>query len=145
LWRRARVGRHELLGVRWLAVAAARGHGGLNIEGLAWDASRHALLLGLRTPLHLTRPIVVPIRVEDLAGPWDTSNLELLPSIYLDLEGAVGDQGIRDLQYDPTRRAFLVLVGNDTSLSTSPFRLYVWGEIPREPRTPCRASGSHPR
>jgi hypothetical protein len=74
--------------------------------------------------------VVVPIRVKDLTGPWDTTNLEVLPSVYLNLEQGAGGQGIRDIQYDPTRGAFLVLVGNDTSLSTSPFRLYTWDGNP---------------
>src|SRR6185503_10359367 len=61
--------------------------GGLNVEGLAWDPTRHALLLGVRTPVHDGKPIVLPIRVKDLAGPWDATNIEMLPPIYLSLAG----------------------------------------------------------
>jgi hypothetical protein len=36
------------------------------------------------------------------------------------------EQGIRTIQYDPSRAAFLVVVGNSTSSSKAPFRLYSW-------------------
>src|SRR5262249_46143326 len=56
------------------AVTASANHipdeGGLNIEGLAWDHERHALLFGLRTPLSGISPLVIPVRVKDLDGPW---------------------------------------------------------------------------
>lgn len=114
-----------------LAAAAGKlpDEGGLNVEGLAWDARRHALLLGVRTPVHEGKPIVVPIRVKDLAGPWNTSNLEMLSPIYLTLSGGAHEQGIRGMEWDPSRSAFLVIVGNSTSGpagSKAPFEAYVW-------------------
>src|SRR5262245_53531531 len=47
-------------------------NGGLNIEGLAWDRNRHALLFGLRTPTQDGKPLVLPVRLKDLVGPWTT-------------------------------------------------------------------------
>jgi len=60
--------------------------GGLNIEGLAWDHERHALLFGARAPLSGVSPLVIPVRVNDLDGPWTTDNLKVLPPIRLQLD-----------------------------------------------------------
>src|SRR5262252_10524043 len=85
------------------AVTASANHipdeGGLNIEGLAWDHERHALLFGLRTPLSGTSPLVIPVRVKDLDGPWTTDNLQVLPPIRLFLDPAGGARGIRSIEY----------------------------------------------
>jgi hypothetical protein len=104
---------------------------GLNIEGLAWDASRHALLFGVRSPVPDDgRPLVIPVRVKDLAGPWDASNLEMLPAIHLALPFPTGDYGIRDIHYDASRGVFLVLVGNALSHEHASFRLLAWDGNP---------------
>lgn len=100
--------------------------GGLNIEGLAWDQERHALLFGARTPLSANNPLVIPVRVKDLDGPWTTDNLKMLPPIRLLLDAAEGSRGIRSIEYVASRRAFLVVVGKAISGGTSPFALYEW-------------------
>jgi hypothetical protein len=112
--------------------------GGLNIEGLEWDPERHALLFGVRTPVLASAPIVVPIRVKDVAGPWNESNLEALPAIRLQVEPAVGDQGIRGMSHGPGRKGFLLTVANATSDDEAPFSLYQWdgnaeGKVTRLP------------
>jgi hypothetical protein len=101
-------------------------YGGLNIEGLEWDTVRHALLFGVRTPVLASAPMVVPIRIKDLAGPWNESNLEALPAIRLAVEPAVGDQGIRGMSPGPGGRGFLLTVANATSDDEAPFSLYRW-------------------
>lgn len=100
--------------------------GGLNIEGLAWDHQRHALLFGLRTPLLGGKPLVIPVRIKHLTGRWTTDNLEMLPPIPLTLGAAEGEQGIRGIEYIPSRHAFLVIVGKAISGSKVPFALYEW-------------------
>jgi hypothetical protein len=100
--------------------------GGLNIEGLAWDHSRRALLFGLRTPLSAGKPLVIPVRVKNLAGPWTTSNLEMSPPIPLSLDTAQGGQGIRSIEYIASRQSFLVIVGRAISETKVPFALYEW-------------------
>ncbi len=100
--------------------------GGLNIEGLAWDHERRALLFGVRTPLSANNPLVIPVRVKDLDGPWTTDNLKMLPPIRLLLGAAEGSRGIRSIEYVASRRAFLVVVGKTISGGTSPFALYEW-------------------
>ena len=100
--------------------------GGLNIEGLAWDRSRHALLFGVRTSLAANKAFVIPVRVKKLSGPWTTSNLEMLPPIWLTLETADAAQGIRGMEYIPSRHAFWVIAGKAISQTKVPFVLYEW-------------------
>lgn len=101
--------------------------GGLNIEGLVWDDSRGALLLGVRTPVPGGQPMVVPVRVKDIAGPWTPENLEALPTIRLQVEQARDEQGVRGMAVNTlTGGGFLVMVGNSTSESKAPFALYHW-------------------
>jgi hypothetical protein len=112
--------------------------GGLNIEGLAWDARRGALLLGIRTPAPGGRPLIRPVRIKDLAGPWTTGNLEMLPPIQLAVENAIGEQGIRSITSNGFGEGFFVVVGNSTSESKAPFSVYTWdggdeGKVSRLP------------
>jgi len=100
--------------------------GGLNIEGLAWDDRRHALLFGLRTPLGTGGPLLIPVRIKNLAGPWTTGNLEMLAPIRLALDGKDGAQGIRSIEYIAKLHSFLVIVGKAISKSKVPFALYEW-------------------
>ena len=50
----------------------------------------------------------------------------MLSPVTLALEDASGNYGIRALEYDPTRKAFLVVLGNAVSNTKVPFRLYTW-------------------
>src|SRR5262245_53100988 len=100
--------------------------GGLNIEGFTWDKRRHAFLFGVRTPTPDGRPLILPIKVKDLAGPWTTTNLEAQPPIQLSVEAALGAQGIRGLSNEPDRDAFLVITGKSYGDSNAPFALYEW-------------------
>lgn len=100
--------------------------GGLNVEGLAWDPWRNMLLLGFRTPLSDGRPLVLPLRIRDLAGPWTPANLEAFEPIRLAVDGAGEGASIRGLEYDPVRGGFLVLLGNAVSGGKTPFRLAFW-------------------
>jgi hypothetical protein len=100
--------------------------GGLNIEGLAWDHERRALLFGVRSPLLGGNPLVIPVRVKDLDGPWTTDNLKMLLPIQLALGAAGGARGIRSIEYAPGLDAFLVIVGKSISGGPGPFELYEW-------------------
>ncbi len=99
---------------------------GLNIEGLGWDAVEQSLLFGFRTPVVDGRPPILRVRVKEIGGPWDVSNLEMLPTVRLAIEEAGDEQGIRTIEYDSSRGVWLVVVGNSTSSSKAPFRLYSW-------------------
>jgi len=100
--------------------------GGLNIEGLAWDHERHALLFGVRTPLSANYPLIIPVRVKDLDGPWTVSNLKMLPPIRLLLNPVGGPRGIRSIEYIASRHAFLVVVGKTISGGKTPYGLFEW-------------------
>ena len=100
--------------------------GGLNIEGLAWDHERHALLFGVRSPVFGPSPIVIPVKVKDLDSPWTTDSLKMLPPIRLLLGAAGGARGIRSIEYAPGLHAFLVIVGKSISGGPGPFELYEW-------------------
>ena len=104
--------------------------GGLNIEGFAWDKRRHALLFGVRTPVPDGKPLILPVKVKDLAGAWTTSNLEAQPPIQLSVEDTLAEQGIRGLSNEPDRDAFLVITGKSISDSKAPFALYEWSGNP---------------
>jgi hypothetical protein len=99
--------------------------GGLNIEGFTWDKRRHAFLLGVRTPVSYGKPMVLPVKVKDLAGAWTTDNLEAQPPIQLSVEAGFDEQGIRDLSSDRDG-AFLVITGKSINDSKAPFALYEW-------------------
>ena len=112
--------------------------GGLNIEGLAWDARRGALLLGIRTPVPGGKPLIRPVRIKDMVGAWTTDNLEMLPPIHLAVENAIGEQGIRSITSNGFAEGFFVVVGNSTSESEAPFSVYTWdggdeGKVSRLP------------
>jgi len=110
--------------------------GGLNVEALGWHPVDQTLLLGLRTPVRKGKPVIVRVRLKQIDGQWDVSNFELLPAVALQIDDSNDEQGIRSIEYDPSRNASLVVVGNSTSSSKAPFRLYVWdgnerGEVTR--------------
>ncbi len=103
---------------------------GLNIEGLAWDRNRHALLFGARSPAPEGKPLVLPVKVKDLAGPWTTDNLETSAPIRLSPEPGPEPQGIRSLEYIEGLGSFLVVIGNSIEHSKTPFTLYEWDGRP---------------
>ena len=112
---------------RLAASAQARpDDGGLNIEGFTWDKQRRAFLFGARTPVPGGKPLLLPVKVKDLAGPWTTDNLEAQPPIQLSVEATLGEQGIRGLTSEPDRDAFLVITGKSIGTSKAPFALYEW-------------------
>jgi hypothetical protein len=98
--------------------------GGLNLEGLAWDPTRGALLFGVRTPLAGGMPLILPVRL-DISAPWTVEALEALPAIRLALQPSA-QQGIRSIEYDGTRKVFWVSVGRAVSGGAAPFEMYSW-------------------
>jgi len=99
--------------------------GGLNIEGLAWDPNRGALLFGLRTPLINGKPIILPVRLKGESGQWRLEDFEALPAISLQGQSA-GNQGIRAIAYAPQQKAFVVSLGKATSIVKAPFSIVLW-------------------
>lgn len=99
---------------------------GLNVEGIGWDPKLGALLFGVRSPVVKGKPIILRVRIKSLNGPWDVSNFESLAPIHLEIERGGDEQGIRSIEFDPSRNAHLVIVGNSTSRSRAPFEMYLW-------------------
>src|SRR5262249_54729052 len=98
--------------------------GGLNIEGLAWSPTEGVLLLGVRTPVIEGKPLILRVRIKQVDGPWSLDNFEMLPPVSLAIEHDPREQGIRTIEFDPSRNAFLIVAGNSTSASKAPFTLY---------------------
>lgn len=85
--------------------------GGLNLEGLAWYPQGDELLLGVRAPLRSGLALIVGLRpagglFEPARPAGDLGPLH--PTVAaLDL----GGRGVRSLDFDPWRRAILILAG----------------------------------
>jgi len=100
--------------------------GGLNVEALGWNPVEQILQIGARTPVFKGKPLILRVHLKQIDGPWDLNNLEPLPAVVLQIEDDSGKQGIRSIEYDKSRNASLVVVGNSTSSSKASFRLYLW-------------------
>jgi hypothetical protein len=111
----------------WLRGAAGLipDDGGLNVEALSWDPRHNALLFGLRTPLIDGRPGVLRVKPRKIDGPWTVDNLQFLPPLTLALPDA-DNAGIRAMSLDQSTGTSLIVLGNSTSESKAPFRLYSW-------------------
>jgi hypothetical protein len=105
--------------------------GGLNVEALSWDPRRKALLFGLRTPAVNGRPVIVRVKPKKFAGPWDLQNLELLSPLSLAVPDQEEEVGVRAMSLDQSTGMSLIILGNSTSSSRAPFRLYSWDGNPR--------------
>ncbi|WIX98952.1 hypothetical protein QRX60_33510 [Amycolatopsis mongoliensis] len=99
--------------------------GGLNIEGLAWDAHAGALLFGLRGPAVPGRVTMVQVPV-DLGRNWTTAALGTPVLLSARLPPWAEVQGIRDISRDARTGAFLLLLGRSASHGEVPFRLGTW-------------------
>jgi hypothetical protein len=100
-----------------VAPAGGKKKSGLNIEGLAWDASRQRLLLGLRSPLAGGEALVVPMAVGD--GPLRRESLR----VDAPLRVALGGSGIRSIEQHPDG-GFLIVAGAVDGARD--FRLLSW-------------------
>ncbi|WP_139191202.1 hypothetical protein [Rhodococcus tukisamuensis] len=98
---------------------------GLNIEGVAWDPSRRALLFGVRSPVTAGRIPVLCVCL-DTDAPWSTTALQPGPELSIEKSDFASPQGIRDIEYDSARQEFLVVLGRSLSLGTAPFQLCTW-------------------
>ena len=83
--------------------------GGINVEGIAWDAKGSRLLLGLRSPVVDGQALVVPLKFRDPQGLFTQENLKVEDekAIRLPLAGV----GIRSIEFDERRKAFVIITG----------------------------------
>jgi hypothetical protein len=117
----------------WLRRAAGLipDDGGLNVEALSWDPRRQALLFGLRTPSIDGRPVILRVKPRQIDGPWTVDNLRILPPLKLAVPADGGESGLRAMSLDQATGRSLIILGNATSASKAPFRLYEWDGNPR--------------
>jgi len=94
----------------------------INIEGLAWDPMQNRLLLGLREPLHNGRALLVPLTLRQSDGPFSIGNINIGPALGLQLDGA----GIRSIEYDGSRKGFVVITGASLNKEDLDFRVLFW-------------------
>ena len=66
------------------------------------------------------------MRTREIGGLWNLNNFEMLSPVALDIDGTSGEQGIRTIEYDPSRKAFLVVTSTSPRSSKAPFALYLW-------------------
>jgi hypothetical protein len=116
------------------ALAEPHAHGGLNIEGIAWDPNTSRLLIGFRSPRRDRDALVVWLENPDAVFDRDEEP-RLLPATALDLDG----EGVRDLTYSPTLQAFVIVAGTWRRGKHTPTTLWAWSggtDGPRKLRTP---------
>lgn len=105
--------------------------GGLNIEGLAWDARRGRLLLGLRSPIVDGQALLVPLRLRDPRGAFAADNLEVEGSKAIRLP--LGGAGVRGIEYDGRAGVFRIITGAAEDQPQTDFRLWEWNGDERQP------------
>lgn len=98
--------------------------GGINVEGIAWDAKGGRLLLGLRSPVVDGQALVIPLKLQDPQGPFSQDNLKVegAKAIRLPLAGS----GIRSIEFDDRRNAFVVITGAAANNEKADFKLWEW-------------------
>jgi hypothetical protein len=106
--------------------------GGFNIEGLSFDADRHKLLIGLRSPLAGSNAIIVVI--ENPQAVFDHDEKPRISDRLIELDLAGG--GIRAISYDPHLDGFLII----SRKPNKSFKLWLWSgdadESPQRLRIP---------
>jgi hypothetical protein len=105
--------------------------GGLNIEGLAWDARRGRLLLGLRSPIVNGHALVVPLRLRDQRGAFSLDNMEVENSKAIRLP--LGGVGIRSIEYDVRAKVFRIISGAAENQDQTDFGLWEWNGDEQQP------------
>ena len=99
-------------------------HGGINIEGIAWDPRRGRLLLGLRSPIIDEHALLVPLRLRDPRGVLAVDNLEVPDSKLIRL--SLGGYGIRGIEYDGRKNVFRLIAGAAEDQDQTDFVLWEW-------------------
>ena len=110
----------------------------LNVEAVAWHPGQSRLLLGLRSPTQQGLPIILPLQVKEMGGPWNTANLAALPAIRLKSSlSPQAEEGVRGMEYDSSLGGFWLILGaSQQSGGNVPFRLCTWtGDADAEPKT----------
>jgi hypothetical protein len=98
--------------------------GGINVEGIAWDAKGGRILLGLRSPVVDGHALVVPLKLQDPQGPFSQDNLKVEGAKAIRLPLATS--GIRSIEFDERRKAFVIITGAAANHEKADFKLWEW-------------------
>jgi hypothetical protein len=102
--------------------------GGINVEGVAWDARNQRLLMGLRSPVVDGHALVVPLKLRNPQGAFSYENLEVDGAKAIKLPS--GGEGVRSIEYDERRKAFRLITGAAANSEKTDFKLWEWnGEV----------------
>lgn len=99
-------------------------HGGINIEGIAWDSRRGRLLLALRSPIIDEHALIAPLRLRNPRGVLSVDNLEVAGSKLIRLP--LGGSGIRGIEYDGRKNVFRLIAGAAEDQDQTDFVLWEW-------------------
>lgn len=128
---------------------------GLNVGGLAWDAGKGELVVGLRAPTvtesrprsHGGQEDAVVLRIHDPAALFTSppQPAQLADVVKIDLHG----EGIHGMCYDPERKGFWLVSGLSVAPGhpvTAPWALWFWDGVRsvREARLPSGLDMTHP-
>ncbi|HTG18061.1 MAG TPA: DUF3616 domain-containing protein, partial [Blastocatellia bacterium] len=106
------------------AVADMKGNdGGVDVEGIVYDATNDRLLLGLRSPLSSGKALIVPIKLRDPRGAFSTDNV-LPPSPTIEVQ--LGGLGIRDIEFDLRSNSYFIIAGAPVHGEGPSFSLWEW-------------------
>ena len=97
----------------------------INIEGLAFNAAKEILLIGLRSPVHNDKALIL-----SLVNPYDLFSNKQDPIfddeiISLDLEGA----GIRAITYDKKYNRYLIAGEAENKKNKLRSRIWAWNGL----------------
>jgi hypothetical protein len=98
--------------------------GGINVEGIAWDAKGGRLLLGLRSPVVDSHALLVPLKLQDPQGPFSQDNLKVEGAKAIRLP--LASSGIRSIEFDERRKAFVIITGAAANREKDDFKLWEW-------------------
>jgi hypothetical protein len=98
---------------------------GLNIEALEITPDQQRLLIGLRSPLHDSRAIIVS--VENPAAIFESNKAPVIAPVLEMLD--LGGNGIRGLSFIPSLGEYLVIAG-PISREKAKFELWLWSGQP---------------
>jgi hypothetical protein len=108
--------------------------GGVNIEGIAWDAQRNRWLLGLRSPVINGQALLIPLRLRNAQGAFSLDNLEVVGSKAIRLP--LGGAGIRGIEHDGRVNLFRIISGAPEDQDQTDFGLWEWSGDEARPPAP---------
>jgi len=95
----------------------------LDIEGLSFDPKDKSILIGLRSPTHNSKAVIIGIEnPQEVFAQQEKPRFTKL--IELDLDGL----GIRDITYDVQKKGYWIIAGDSAQRNTS-FKLWFWDKV----------------